>query len=254
MSPSSALSTRRSSSRSSIATHPGLSASLKSTRRVHNPVSYLDYLDWKRLNKVFRSLDAFALDGGFTLSAAAGPQLVSGTRVSAGFFRTLGVAPILGRDFRAGEDSPSTPETVLVTYSAWQKRFGGKPDALGHAATLNGTPHIVIGVLPRDFHFAPAGAAEFWTTLRDSGGTFGESNPCEKRLGCHNLNTVARLSSGVSAQTALAGMKPLEQQLQKQYPESNRDQGANVLSLSDAIVGDVRTVLRVLLPQRVYCC
>lgn len=86
-------------------------------------------------------------------------------RVSAGFFRTLGVAPVLGRDFRAGEDSPSTPQTVLASYSAWQKQFGGKPDALGHVVTLNGTPHIVIGVnptlrekarLPQSQHGSPA--------------------------------------------------------------------------------------------------
>ncbi len=69
-------------------------------------VSYLDFTDWKRLNHVFSSIDAYALNGGFTLKTATGAEQVPGTRVSAGFFRTLGVVPSFGRDFRAGEDSP----------------------------------------------------------------------------------------------------------------------------------------------------
>jgi hypothetical protein len=68
-------------------------------------LSYLDFADWKGLNKIFSSIDAYALNGGFTLTSGAGAEQVPGTRVSAGFFHTLGVAPVLGRDFRAGEDS-----------------------------------------------------------------------------------------------------------------------------------------------------
>ena len=65
-------------------------------------LSYPDFADWQRLNKVFTSIDAYALNGSFTLSAKTGAEQVQGTRVSAGFFRTLGVSPLLGRDFRAG--------------------------------------------------------------------------------------------------------------------------------------------------------
>ncbi len=149
------------------------------------PVSYPDYLDWKNFNKVFSSIDAYDLNGGFTLTTAAGEQPVSGTRVTAGFFRTLGVKPVLGRDFHSGEDTASAPETVLLSYAAWQKRFGGRSDVLGQTITLNGFPNLIIGVLPRDFHFAPYGTAEFWRTLRNSGATLHESNPCEQRRGCH---------------------------------------------------------------------
>ena len=74
------------------------------------PVSYLDFLDWKKFNHVFRSIDAYDMNGGFTLTTAAGAQAVPGTRVTAGFFRTLGVTPALGRDFHPGEDKTSAPE------------------------------------------------------------------------------------------------------------------------------------------------
>jgi len=211
------------------------------------PLSYLDYRDWKNLNNVFSSMDAYDANGGFTLSSDVGPALVSGTRVSTGFFRTLGIDPVLGRDFRADEDSPSAPETVVLSYAAWQERFGGRHDVLGQAVTLNGAPSTIIGVLPPDFYFAPTGAAEFWRTLRESGGTLGETSPCEQKRGCHNLNAVARLKDGVSTQMALAEMKAIAQQLEKQYPESNRDQSANVMFLSDAIIGNVRPILLTLL-------
>ena len=207
-------------------------------------VSYLNFLDWRNLNKVFSSIDAYsahdAANGGFMLSTPAGAQQVAETRVSPGFFRTLGVRPVLGRDFYSGEDSPSVPPTVVLSYAAWQKRFGGRPDVIGKTVVLESVSSIIIGVLPRDFHFAPVGRAEFW-------GIVHASDYCEQGRGCRNLNAVARLKEGVSIQTALADMKSVARQLEEQYPDSNRDQGANVVLLSEVIVGDVRPILLVLL-------
>lgn len=199
-------------------------------------LSYPDYLDWKRLNKVFTSLDVYA-PYGFTMSTPAGARQADGARVSDGFFRTLGVIPVLGRDFRPGEDLPAAPRTVLLSYAAWQKRYGGRPDVLGKTVILDGAVNTIIGVLPPDFHFAPAEPAEFWTTLHDA-------NKCR---GCHGLYGVARLKPGVAFQTALADMKSIATQLEKQYPDSNRDQGAYLLPLPDVIVGDIRPVLIMLL-------
>jgi len=93
-------------------------------------LSYPDFADWKKLNQVFRSIDAYALNGSFTLNTWDGAEQVGGTRVSAGFFRTLGVTPFLGRDFQSGEDSAGAPRTVVLSYTAWQKRFGGKRTAI----------------------------------------------------------------------------------------------------------------------------
>jgi macrolide transport system ATP-binding/permease protein len=198
-------------------------------------VSYLDFTDWKTFNTVFSSIDAYALNGGFTLTAAKGAERVPGTRVSPGFFRTLGVTPALGRDFSGA------PNTVILSYAAWQKRFAGRPDVLGRAVTLNGAPSTIIGVLPRDFHFAPYGGAEFWGTLRSS-------DPCERVRGCHNLTTIARLKDGISIETASADMQSIARQLRRQYPDSNRDFGsANLVPLSEVIVGDIRPLLLALL-------
>jgi macrolide transport system ATP-binding/permease protein len=202
-------------------------------------LSYLDYLDWKKLNRVFSSMDAYQHTG-LLLHDSAGAQKASGARVSDGFFRTLGVTPALGRDFYAGEDLPAAPRTVILSYAAWQQRYGGKRDVLGQTVTLNGVPHTVIGMLPREFHFAPAEPAEFWTALH-------AASECDLRRSCHNLYGVARLDDGVSIQTALANMKSIAQQLERQYPDSNRDQGAAVAPLTESIVGDIRPILLVLL-------
>jgi len=202
-------------------------------------LSIPDYYDWKKRNEVFTSLEIYQRNG-VTLSNKNGVEPVRIGRVSDGFFRVLGVAPILGRDFAAGEDLLSAQRTVVLSYSAWQKRYGGSPDVIGQSVILDEKPHIIIGVLPRDFHFVPAEPAEFWTTLHPDQG-------CDLRRGCHGMNGVARLKDGVTLRQALANVTSIAQQLEREYPDSNRDQGAYVTPLSEYIVGDIRPILFVLL-------
>jgi predicted permease len=202
-------------------------------------LSYADYLDWKRLNTVFSSLAAYRA-GGSTLTVPAGAQRAAGARVSADFFRTLGVAPVLGRDFVSGEDQPDAPRTVILSYAAWQTRYGGKPDVLGRTVILNGDPATIVGVLPSAFHFAPVGSPEFWMTLQPAG-------PCEARRSCHNMYGVARLRDDVSVEAAAANMISIARDLERQYPDSNRGQGAAVVPLADVVVGNVRPLLTILL-------
>jgi macrolide transport system ATP-binding/permease protein len=202
-------------------------------------LSYFDYLDWKRENTVFSSLDIYATDG-FLLQTPNGTQQADGARVSAGFFRTLGVTPILGRDFRPGDDQVNAARPVLLSYSAWQRRYAGRNDAIGQTVNLDGQPNTIIGVLPAGFHFAPAEPADFWATERADGG-------CEKSRGCHNLFGVARLKPGVTFDSAFADIKTIADNLARQFPVSNLDQKAFMMTLTDVVVGDVRPILLVLL-------
>jgi macrolide transport system ATP-binding/permease protein len=209
------------------------------TRKCQNcNLSYLDYLDWKKFNHVFRSLEAYRPDT-FMLSAGSEALAARGARVSDGFFRALGVNPVVGRDFYAGEDLPGASHAVILSYSCWLNRFGGRKDVQGSAATLDGVVYTIIGVLPRDFHFAPVASAEFWTPLH-----YGS---CEKRRSCHNLYGVARLKDGISVETAQGEASLIAQQLEKQYPDSNLGQGANVVRLSEVIIGKNRRLLLTLL-------
>ena len=202
-------------------------------------LSYPDYLDWKSRNHVFSSLDVWN-ERGYMLRTADGVQLVPGVRVSDGFFSTLGVAPLLGRNFYAGEDLPSAPHTVMLSYAGWQKLFGGRPDVIGQAVTLSGDSYTIVGVLPRDFQFSLAGSPDFWTTLHVKGN-------CDLRRSCHSLVGVARLKDGVSVEKARAEIQSIAAQMETQYPDSNRGQGGSVDSLWEVMVGDIRPILLVLL-------
>jgi macrolide transport system ATP-binding/permease protein len=202
-------------------------------------LSYPDYQDWKRFNKVFRSLDVFAGDG-FLFVTPTGAMPTFAARVSSGFFRTLGVKLLLGRDFLESEESTGGPRVVVLSYRTWQQRFGGRNDVVGKGVTLSGELYIIVGVLPADFQFAPLGASEFWTMID-------AKNGCALRRSCHNLDGVARLKEGVSIASAEANMTAIAKQLEGQYPDSNREQGASVISFGESIAGNYRPILMVLM-------
>jgi macrolide transport system ATP-binding/permease protein len=198
-----------------------------------------DYHDFKELTRSFASIDIYERSN-FALKNAAGTQQEPGARVSDGFFRTLGVVPMLGRDFSAGEDKSSAEDTVLLSYSMWQKRFGSDHGVVGQTTTLDGRPYLVIGVLPATFHFSPVEPAGFWaTTHGDCTGIYSRS--------CHRYYGVGRLQDGVSVDAAKADLSQLLKQIERRFPKENRDRGAVVFPLSRVILGDVRPILIALL-------
>ena len=202
-------------------------------------LSYANFLDWKRLNRVFSSFDAYN-QYGYLLRIESGSEPVPAVQVSSGFFRTLGVAPVLGRDFHDQEDQLQAPKTVILSYSTWQKRYGGRKDIIGENVSLSGIPHTVVGVLPESFQFAPQGDSEFWTTLRAEGF-------CNTHRDCHDLFAIGRLKDGVTLDAALANMKSIARQLEIQYPAENKGQSAWVKPLAETFVKDVRPILLALL-------
>ena len=201
-------------------------------------LSYLDYLDWKSMNHVFSSLEAFD-NNTYSLSTPGGPERVDSANIGAGFFRLLGVSPALGRDFQPGEDAQGAPRVAILTYSTWQKRFSGQRDVLGKTVALDGTAFTIVGVLPREFYFAPAGAAEFWTPMQSS------TKPDLR--GEHNIAAFARLKDGVAIETASAEMTKIANLLAKQYPDMDGGRGATVVPLTEIITGNLRPTLLVLL-------
>lgn len=202
-------------------------------------LSLPDYEDWKRMNTTLSSLDVYT-GTGFLMRGATVTEPVPGMRVSAGFFNTLGVRPMLGRNFLPGEDLPGKPKIIMLSYGAWRKYFGSRQDVVGQSVSLSGDSYTIVGVLPREFVFAPRANAEFWAPLLDKTG-------CEQRRSCHNLDGVGRLRDGVTIEAARADMKNIAAQLERLYPGSNRDQGANVVPLAEIIVGDIRPILLTLL-------
>jgi len=202
-------------------------------------LSYANFLDWKKLNQVFSSFDAYN-QYGYLLRTPSGSEPVPAVQVSSSFFRTLGVSPIHGRDFHDGEDQVQAPNPVILSYSTWQKRYGGREDVIGETVTLSGIPHTIVGVLPESFQFAPQGDSEFWTTLRAEGF-------CNTHRDCHNLYAIGRLKDGTTLDAALANMRAIARQLEIQYPAENKGQSAWVRPLSETFVKDVRPILLALL-------
>ncbi|MGA2249278.1 ADOP family duplicated permease [Terracidiphilus sp.] len=202
-------------------------------------ISRPDYEDWRRYNTTLSSLEAF---GGmsYLLHMGGATEPVPALRVSDGFFRVLGVKPILGRDFLPGEDQPGRAKIVMLPYSTWQKRFGGRKDVIGQSVDLSGDNYTIVGVLSREFVWQPRGNAEFFTPLLDKNG-------CEKRRSCHNLWGVGRLRDGIRVDAARADFKRISAELEAQYPSSNKGQSAAVESLAEAFVGDIRPILFTLL-------
>jgi predicted permease len=199
---------------------------------------YLDYLEWKRANKVFSSFEVWEPTD-YLWRSRAGVEARRAGRVSGGFFRTLGVTAGMGRVFTDSDDTPGAPRTVVLPNGTWQRDFGGRPDILGQSITLDDQSYTVIGVLPRGFQFAMR-AADFWTTIHDP-------NSCDKDRACSNTFGVARLKDGVSVQAALADTRTIAARLEQEYPVTNTGRGAMVRPLKEDIVGDMRPILLVLL-------
>jgi macrolide transport system ATP-binding/permease protein len=203
------------------------------------PLSYPDFLDWQRLNKSFSSLDIYA-GSGYLLRTPSGTEPVQGERVSGGFFKTLGLQPMLGRDFNSGEDRLGGPNVVLLSYGAWLHRFGGRRNAVGQTVDLDNAAYTIIGVLPRSFSFAPSGNAEFWVP-------FNTLSPHEHSRNFYNFFGVGRLRDGFTARTAQAEITAIAKQLQQQYAIQGFNLSASIIPLSEVIVGDVRPILLTLL-------
>ena len=203
-------------------------------------LSRQDYEDWKRMNTTLSSLEVYT-GTGFLLHQGATTEPVPAARVSDGFFRTLGVKPILGRDFLPGEDQPGRAKIVLLSYGGWQRRFGGRADVIGQTVNLSGDAYTIVGVLPTTASYAPRGGnRDFFVPLLDETG-------CEKRRSCHNLDGVGRLRDGVTVDQARGDLERIAAQLEKQYPGSNKEQGAEVQPLKEFLVGSMRPVLLTLL-------
>ncbi|MGH9343418.1 MAG: ABC transporter permease, partial [Terriglobia bacterium] len=202
-------------------------------------VSYPNFLDWQRQNRSFSSLAAYRGDE-FNLSQSSGAEVVSALMVSADFFKALGVPPAMGRGFTTADDHIGAAPTVVLSYSFWQKHFGGKADVIGKPMTMGDQTYTVIGVLPKSFWFydqrdayVPIGIYQrLWTNHRDS-------HP--------GMRVVGRLKAGVTVGEAQSDMTNIARRLAKEYPKSNAYNGVNVMPGHKYLVRDVQSTLYLLL-------
>ena len=204
------------------------------------PVAYLNFLDWQRDAQTFSSM-AIYRGQGYSLIGAAETQLLSGYMISAGFFSTLGVRPLLGRAFGPDDDHVGAAPVVILGAGFWSRHFGSSPAALGKAISLNGTPYTVVGVMPPGFSFYGEDR-DLYTPI----GQWDDPSFRDRRISV-SARVVGRLKPGVTLPRAQADMDLVARHLAAAFPVADKDVGIALVSLKDDIVGDVRPLLVVLL-------
>jgi putative ABC transport system permease protein len=202
-------------------------------------VAYPDYLDWRDQNGVFESLAVYNRYRSVNLTGSGDPERVSAAAVSASFFATVGVQPEIGRGFLSEEDRPDARAVVLL-HGFFERRFGADKSLVGRTVTLEGSPHTVVGVMPRGYRY-PAGV-ELLVTV----GSLGQES-LESRNTHPGLVGLGRLRQGVTLDRARGQMRTIAARLASKYPDSNAGVGVEVAPLSEILVGSSRPTLVLLL-------
>jgi len=202
-------------------------------------VPYPDYLDWKHAAKSIQSFAAYSGDA-FTIAAAGEPKNTFAAQVTPSFFSTLGVKPALGRDFLEDEMRSDGPHVTILTDGFWRTEFGADPNVIGRIIRIDGKPATIVGVLPRDFEFAPARSAPVWVPIHQTG------DPITRRS-LHWLSVFGRLAQGVTPDQARAELQSISTRLSREYPKENSSVYFVMESLNEQVVGKVRPILLILL-------
>ena len=206
-------------------------------------ISYPNFYDWQKDNRSFSSM-AVSRIFSFNLIGAGEAEQVDGDLVSSDFFSILGVKPMKGRLFMAGEDKVGAAPVVLIGEDLWRRKFSSSPDIVGKNIALGPKGYTVVGIIPASFHlrlpsfrdgeiFVPAGQWNNPILMNRGAG-----------LGFHGI---ARLKPGVTVQQARADMDAVSRNLADAFPDTDKGISANLTPLKQQMVGDVRPLLLVLL-------
>jgi putative ABC transport system permease protein len=204
------------------------------------PVAPANFFDWREQS---HSFDAMAAAQMWSPNLTGGdrPENLHALQMTAEMFRLLGINPLLGRTFNAGEDRAGNEHVVVLSQRLWQRRFGSDAKIVGQQITLDGESYTVIGIMPQDFQFAP-----FWATQAEMWSPLNLASRTTDRRG-QSLRVFARLKAGVTREQAQAEMLAINQRLAEQYPDANKGLSVSVDSLHEKVVGETRPALLILL-------
>jgi len=207
----------------------------------HAPINYPNFLDWQRATKTFSSMAIYRNEDYNLFGTGEVAERVSGYMISADFFPTLGVTPVLGRNFRAEDDRVGAAPVVILGGGFWKRKFGSALDIVGKAITLHSESYTVIGVIPSEFTFYGQDR-DVYTPI----GQYSEPNFLDRRVDLSS-HGVGRLKPGVTLAQAKADMDAIAQSLAAEYPEADKAVGIALVSVKEDIVGKVQPFLIVLL-------
>ncbi len=192
-------------------------------------MSYPDFEDYRAAN---RTLSALAAYSGQTMNVSdegRAPERFQGPYVSANAFRLIGQQPLLGRDFRPEDDRPGAAAVVILGNGVWKNRYGSDPSVVGRTVRVNDVPSAVIGVMPEGFKF-PINA-DLWLPLVQM------PRLTEQKRDARNLEAFGRLADRVTLPQAQSEFTTIASKLAHDYPATNKDVTARVMTFNDRVNG-----------------
>jgi putative ABC transport system permease protein len=194
----------------------------------YNAVSPGDYFDWRAETHGFEDMAAWAPWPRFNLTGATGelPEVIHGGAGTWNFFPLIGIQPALGRTFTQAEDRWGA-DTVVLTWSLFERRFGGDPSIVGRQIHLDAKPYTVIGVLPRSFSF-PEARVQLWVPYQSI-------TPPQylHHHAFHQTRVVARMRDRVSLADAIAQVSAVQYRLSKEHLDQVVCEGAVTRTIND---------------------
>ena len=203
-----------------------------------NQVSATDVADFRNQATVFEDVTTFT---GWNplMSGNAQAERVPAIQVGDGFFTVMKGTPILGRTFTREEQEDGKDYVIVLGYGLWQRRFGSDPNVVGKTVSLNSRSYTIVGVMGPDFRALPSSLVspegQFYRPVAEAYN--------DKQRDERHLRAIARLKPGVTVEQAKSELNVIAQRIEREHPTTNKDQGANVVSLAEDTVGRVSRTL-----------
>ena len=205
------------------------------------PINYLNFLDWQRQTQAFSSMAMYRNQDYNLIGTGEIAERVRGYMISADFFPTLRVTPVLGRTFRVDDDQVGAAPVVILGGGFWRRKFGASLEITGKSITLNGTSYAIVGVIPAGFTFYGQDR-DVYTPI----GQWNDASFRDRRVDV-SAHAVGRLKPGITLSQAIADMDGIAQNLAAAYPEADKAVGITLVSMKEDLVGNVQPLLIVLL-------
>ena len=194
-------------------------------------VSFLDFSDWQAGARTFERLAAYTSEPIVVSGDGRAPATFSGTFVSHTAFALVGTQPMIGRDFTPKDDDPGAPAVLILGTNTWESRYARDPGVLGRSITVNGTPAVVVGVMPERSGFPSSG--QIWLPLSQAPGLRQQARDAR------TLSVIGRVRDGVALSQAEAEIDTISAQIASAHPATNKQVRARVVPINEQYLGSL---------------
>lgn len=209
-----------------------------------------NFFDWRAENNTFQELAA-TFYANFNLTSDGEPDRIDGATITSNLMSMLGAHVQLGRTFQPDDDEHQDRSLVLISDGLWKRRFGADRNVVGRKIMIDETPHTVVGVMASGFQYPEK--AEMWVLGRNRNAVPMSflsqflKNDWNGERDAHFINVIGRLKPNITLSQAQSDIAGITRRLEQEFPETNAGLGSNVVPLHTQVVGDVRSVLFILL-------